>query len=281
MKSVKKRMSNQTGRETVETVPTVVGVADTSLKRGVNETASRISGTRSSTLVTPHSTLATRFAFTLIELLVVIAIMAVLASLIIPITGAVTRHKLRSRTRAELKSIESAIEDYKTKRGYYPPDNPNSPLYLNQLYYELSGTSVSNGVYTTLDGNARVTTGQLQPGGAFGLNSQVNGIMNVTKGGGDEGMAAQKYIRELKPGQVATMLSGIKVLVGSVGWEPNPWQPIPPTPPNGAQKPGVNPFRYVSSNPTNNPKSFDLWIDILVQGKTNRVCNWSDDVIVL
>ena len=30
-------------------------------------------------------------------------------------------------------------------------------------------------------------------------------------------MAAQKYLRELKPGQVATMISGIKILVGSVG----------------------------------------------------------------
>ena len=32
---------------------------------------------------------------------------------------------------------------------------------------------------------------------------------------------------------------------------------------------------------SDNPGKFDLWIDILVQGKTNRVCNWSDDVIVL
>src|SRR5215471_8225365 len=83
-----------------------------------------------------------RSAFTLIELLVVIAIMAILAALIIPITGAVTRAKLRSRTRAELRSIETAIEDYKTKKGFYPPDNPNNNSYLNQLYYELSGTTI-------------------------------------------------------------------------------------------------------------------------------------------
>src|SRR3954471_6710303 len=93
-------------------------------------------------------------AFTLIELLVVIAIMAVLAALIIPITGAVTRAKLRSRTRAELRQIETWIIDYKTKKGFYPPDNPLQPYFLNQLYYELSGTTVNNGVYTTLDGNA-------------------------------------------------------------------------------------------------------------------------------
>jgi prepilin-type N-terminal cleavage/methylation domain-containing protein len=264
-------------RETVETVPCSAAAGNTSLKRGVNEKDSRTSNI-------PHSTLSARLAFTLIELLVVIGIMAILAALIIPITGAVTRHKLRSRTRSELRSIETAIEDYKSKKGYYPPDNPNSPLYLNQLYYELSGTSFSNDVYTTLDGSATVTVAQLAPGfgGGFGPRSQINGIMNTTKGGGDEGMAAQKYLRDLKPAQVATTVKGIKILVGSVGWEPNwPWQPLPAGPPYGPTKPGMNPFCYVSTNPTNNPKSFDLWIDILVQGKTNRVCNWSEDVIVL
>lgn len=224
----------------------------------------------------------TRTAFTLIELLVVIAIMAILAALIIPITGAVTRHKLRSRTRAELRSIETAIVDYKTKKGFYPPDNPNSGIFLNQLYYELSGTVLSNGVFTTLDGDSSVNAASQLPGD-FGLKSQISGFMNTMKGAGDEGMSAQKYIRDLKPVQVATLASGIKLLVGSVGWEPNwSWQPIPVGPaPMGALKAGLNPFRYVSTNPTNNPGKFDLWIDILVQGKTNRVCNWSDDVIVL
>jgi len=109
-------------------------------------------------LSTRHSPLATSFAFTLIELLVVIAIMAILAALIIPITGAVTRTKLRSRTRAELRSIESAIENYRAKKGYYPPDNPGNGNFLNQLYYELSGTVYSNGVYVTLDGGSVLDT---------------------------------------------------------------------------------------------------------------------------
>lgn len=254
-------------RETVETVP-VPDVADcTSLKRGVNEK-----------LASGNSRLGTRRAFTLIELLIVIAIMAILAAMIIPITGAVTAAKLRNRTKAELKQVESAIIDYKTKKGYYPPDNPNSPLFLNQLYYELLGTVLSNGTYTTLDGSASLAQSQLQPSGSvFGLSSKVSGFMNTTKGAGDEGMIAKNFIPNLKPTQVATMVSGVKILVGSVGWQPNPWQPMPPGSPYGPQKDGVNPFVYVSTNPTNNPNSFDLWIDIQVRGKTNRICNWSED----
>src|SRR5262249_421499 len=147
--------------------------------------------------VTRHSSVSTRLAFTLIELLVVIGIMAILAALIIPITGAVTRHKLRSRTRAELRSIETAIEDYKTKRGNYPPDNPKNPNYLNQLYYELSGTVVSNGIYTTLDGNATLDPTAIQANPQYGKGFQ--GFVNTTKGAGDEGMVAQKFIRDLKP----------------------------------------------------------------------------------
>src|SRR5215510_4438553 len=182
MKSVK-NVGISGRRETVETVRSPVAGAGTSLKRGVNETASAISETR-------QASLKSQLAFTLIELLVVIAIMAVLAALIIPITGAVTRHKLRARTRAELRSIETAIVDYKTKKGFYPPDNPNSAIFLNQLYYELSGTVLSNGVFTTLDGNASVNSTQLPID--FGLRSKIAGFMNTMKGAGDEGMSAQK-----------------------------------------------------------------------------------------
>jgi len=87
----------------------------------------------------------------------------------------------------------------------------------------------------------------------------------------DEGMAAQKFIKELKPGQVAELNSNLRILVGSVECSP------PPIPNN----PGVNPFRYISTNPTHNPNSFDLWIDISVQGKTLRICNWSEEPIRL
>ena len=43
----------------------------------------------------------------------------------------------------------------------------------------------------------------------------------------------------------------------------------------GANPPTLNPWRYNSSSPTNNPNSFDLWIELNLGGKTFLVCNWS------
>ena len=84
-----------------------------------------------------------RRGFTLIELLIVIAIIAILAAMIIPVTGAVNRAKIKSKAHAELEHVATAIELYKAKLGHYPPDNPGYPA-LNQLYFELVGTTFTN-----------------------------------------------------------------------------------------------------------------------------------------
>src|SRR5436309_1783804 len=138
--------------------------------------ASRItSPTRHPSPVTRHSL----HAFTLIELLTVIAIIALLAAMLFPITGAVNRAKIRSRTQAQLAQIETGIQSYKGKFGHYPPDNPDNQK-LNQLYYELMGTTLNNGVYTTLDGSAKINVAALTT--TFG--PKVGGFVNCAKGGG-------------------------------------------------------------------------------------------------
>jgi prepilin-type N-terminal cleavage/methylation domain-containing protein len=217
-----------------------------------------------------------RIAFTLIELLVVIAIIAILAAMIIPITGAVKKAKLRTRTQAELKTVENAINQYKTKHGFYPPDNPGQPNGINQLFYELSGTTNNGAIYTTLDRSASITPVDIQ--GAF---PGKNGFMNTMQGkAGDEGIIAENFLKNgIRQDQIATVNPGggqkVNILVGSVRWPANqPGELLPAQPTQNADS--YNPFRYVSTGPTNNPTSYDLWIDIFVDGKTNRFCNWSE-----
>jgi len=207
-------------------------------------------------------------AFTLIELLVVISVIAILASLVFPVAGAVYAAKKKARARAELAQIETAIERYKDKRGHYPPDNPNNVAF-NQLYYELLGTTLSNGIYTTLDGSAQISQLLVQTG-AFGPG--VNGFVNSSTGTvGDEGSAASSFINGLKPGQIGQINfkgTPMKFLVGV------PWKQGPP-PFNFDPMPGaapLNPWRYNSSSPTKNPISFDLWIEMNLGGKAFLVC---------
>lgn len=209
-------------------------------------------------------------AFTLIELLVVIAVMAILAALVIPITGAVSRSKIRSKARAQLEQIATGIELYKAKLGHYPPDNRINPG-MNQLYFELLGTTVSNVngqmLYTTLDGSARIKTSSLT------ALFNAGGIINSSQGtGGDEGRVAARFISSIKPDQVATITNAVidpntelvKIFISG-------------TP---SQAGGVNNVFYVSSSPTNNPNSYDLWVDVLINGKTNRLSNWNKEPII-
>ena len=94
-------------------------------------------------------------AFTLIELLIVIAIIGILASLTFPVLGSVKRHQNIQNAQAEMGQLETALNAYKDAFGFYPPDNPANPM-VNQLYYELEGTTNNGANYVTLDGGASI-----------------------------------------------------------------------------------------------------------------------------
>src|SRR5215475_8131606 len=97
-----------------------------------------------------------RVAFTLIELLVVIAIIALLAAMIIPVGGAVNRHKLQAAAKAGRAQMELLIESYHAKTGVYPPADTNNPT-LNPLFYELCGTTGDNANnFTSKDGSSTI-----------------------------------------------------------------------------------------------------------------------------
>jgi len=213
---------------------------------------------------------SSRCAFTLIELLVVVTIMGVLAALILPAAGMVKKHQYLYNTQTQMAQLETAIDRYKAAYGFYPPDNPGNPL-TNQLYYVLVGTTFTNNhnLYITLDGSAQINTNQFVT--VFGSSPGVGGFVNCTKpGAGEDAPAARSFLPELKPNQIGTN-NGVTLLIGSVGGPYAQYQPL------GQQD--VNPWRYNSSNPTNNPGSYDLWIQLVfASGQTNLICNWNNKV---
>ncbi len=212
-----------------------------------------------------HPSPATRHpsAFSLVELLVVITIISVVVAFTVPAYHAVKINQYEHQTEAEMGQLKDAIGSYKDARGFYPPDSPQGPL-LNPLYYELEGTTLAdpNNTYTTLDSSDTITTSILLS--ALG----VNGIVNCSKGSGEDAVLAKNFVHELRPNQTA-VFNGVKLFVGSVGGPDPNYTPLP-----GFQS---NPWRYVAQG-TNNPGGYDLWIQLSISGKKYLICNWSTAV---
>ena len=214
-----------------------------------------------------------REAFTLIELLVVMAIIALLAALIIPLAATATASAQKARVSTELTKLQTAISAYKDKKGFYPPDNPNNPD-TNQLYYELTGTIYNPNpdppVFTNADGTT-IDTNTIYT--CFG----VGGFANATQNPAENPVFSYNF----EPNEYGLMNSNppVQLMICPV--------PGPEMVPETLKLNGVtfvkyiNPWRYDSSHPTNNPDAYDLWVDVLIRGKTNRFCNWSRDPIVL
>jgi prepilin-type N-terminal cleavage/methylation domain-containing protein len=224
-----------------------------------------------------------RGGFTLIELLVVISIMAILAAFTVSVLHGVAVTKYRNQARAEMHELEAALEAYKAQCGVYPPGNANpqgtySPppgqiqtnTTLPQLYYELCGVSPdSTGtVFTNLDGSAKITSQQALA--AFG----VGGFVNCTKGSGDDAVPARNFLLGLKQTRIGSVTDNgvlISNIITSVRGPDVSYKPL------GVAD--VNPFRYLNPG-INNPKTYDLWVELVISGKTNLICNWNNAAII-
>ncbi len=231
----------------------------------------------------PIASIIRRSGFTLIELLVVIAVMAILAGFTLVVVGQIKKTEYVSTARAELTQIESALKDYNSKYGTYPPSNLNVSPLVNTLYYELSGVTVATGnngiqTYKTLDTACSIA----QPNYKSAFNaggSSIDGILNCTQGAGDDLKAARNFLPSLKPNRIGTSASpfsnGIAVtnLITAMQGPDTKYTPL------GANYPDLNPFRYQYPG-TNNPSSYDLWIQLVINGKTNLICNWTKTVII-
>jgi prepilin-type N-terminal cleavage/methylation domain-containing protein len=207
-------------------------------------------------------------AFTLVELLVVIAIIGLLAGLIVSLSGHAIEKSRLSRVKVELQKVETIIQNYKEKKGFYPPDNPKSTM-TNPLFYELTGTiyDPSTAKFKTVKGSEQISA--ILVASTF----NVGGFVNTTQ----DPVENPVFSFNFSPGQYAEVSSSpneIELLVCPVSG-PNMLKNLT----TGAQ---LNPWNYDSSSTNrNNTDSFDLWVDVIMRGKTNRICNWSTTPIVL
>ncbi|HEX3797856.1 MAG TPA: prepilin-type N-terminal cleavage/methylation domain-containing protein [Verrucomicrobiae bacterium] len=211
-----------------------------------------------------------RAAFTLVELLVVIAIIGILAALIIGGAGIASIKARTYRVQAERDALITAIEQYKAHQGYYPPDNTNNPA-INALYYELTGTLTTNNnaLFKAVTGE-QLASGTVQT--VFGMQGFMNASADPTEppknffGAIGKGARTASFYVSGNAGPTFTLF-GISVPPG-----------LPAGFPYVLASGGVpSLWHYVSSNPTNNPSEFDLWMDVAWAGKTNRISNWSKD----
>ncbi len=203
-------------------------------------------------------------AFTLVEMLIVISIIATLAAMTAVATKTITEKRTIKLVEAQMRQVELAILDYKTKFGFYPPDNGNQGnanwTALSPLFYELTGAVhvPASGLYRSVLGNETISDPTLQ--NLFGRQGLANSADESRKNFFTS-MLPLNY-REIPAGAIPGA-GAAKVLVAPAKG-----------PSLFASAPDLNPWRYNSTSPTNNPGSFDLWAEITFQNKTVVVGNW-------
>lgn len=236
----------------------------------------------------PAASVRRAAAFTLIELLTVIAIIAVLAGLLVGLAPIATTRIREARLKGELNDLVTSIEAYKAKYGVYPPDSYNADknevdAVVNPLYYELTGMVVVNsgdtGYFETVDDATRFLPATAQQ------YFHRDGFLNAAT----RDRFRRLFRHTFKASQHASVLrtagAGTKnaevLTVGfavdatgkknaGFAWPLNDARYPQPVPTN----PGLNPWRYVSTNPTNNPGTFDLWAEVIVRGQKKIYGNW-------
>jgi prepilin-type N-terminal cleavage/methylation domain-containing protein len=228
-----------------------------------------------------------RRAFTLIEMLAVIAIIALLASLVVGLTSRASRAGRDGKLKVMRDQLVTAIEDYKSQYGFYPPDNrgnfPPGPInsVTNPLYYELTGTIVDNAnrQFFVPDRSEVIQADTVSQ--FFRVEGFVNTVPST--GSSADALAAdtrkvRKFI-ELKSEQYGEVSRNPEVLVLTVPvrWPLNPPAEAGPAP--VPSQPGLNPWRYVSTSPTNNPGTFDLWAEFVDGKQVKIICNWNKDIL--
>jgi prepilin-type N-terminal cleavage/methylation domain-containing protein len=132
--------------------------------------------------------------FTLIELLAVMAIIAVLAGLILSLSGFANKRGALSRAQSEIQAISAACESYKADNGSYP----HQLLAVSGSIPTISGTVPSDILYpagSSANGNSS-SSNSLYINASLELYEALTGDLNCTGTGGRPGVT--NYIVGLK-----------------------------------------------------------------------------------
>jgi prepilin-type N-terminal cleavage/methylation domain-containing protein len=199
-------------------------------------------------------------AFSLIEMLVVIAIIGMLAAILLGVLPGVMHRKVMARVQTELTQLQNAIDYYKEKNGFYPPDNTTIPkdlaLRRPPLFYELVGTTHNGNNYSPLNGEPSLSSAEI---------TNVFGALGFVNSG--EAGEVQNFYPTLKSSQYEGDPSKTNVL----------YLTVPAKGPDGE----FNTWRYIVAKPnpgpvypTNNPTSYDLWAEVAHGGTIHVIGNW-------
>jgi hypothetical protein len=177
-----------------------------------------------------------------------------------------------SRVKAELAALAMAIESFKDKYGFYPPDtgpenkwttDGNNQALANPLYYELSGCLINTNNNTFRDPFFQTELSSAELTTVFGRK----GLVNASPNRGE----VRNFIPQIRTNHV------VPITLSALGQKQAYLLSVPVKgPPNVFDASGRKNFwRYRSTQPTNNPGSFDLWAEIVIRNRTNIIGNWN------
>jgi prepilin-type N-terminal cleavage/methylation domain-containing protein len=224
--------------------------------------------------------------FTLVEMLVVVAVIAILAGLVVGLTSRASSAARDNKIKVMRDQLVTAIESYHAHFGFYPPDNrrqlPSREFdsLVNPLFYELTGTVLDNphsptGVFRSPDYGDVLTSQQI-----IALFNR-EGFVNASP----DPKQVRKFIelRSEQYGLLNQQQPEVHVLAVPVRWpvrEGAAELEWPLASRSGfTPERGLNPWRYISSNPTNNPGRFDLWAEFVDGRKVRMISNWQRDIV--
>lgn len=205
-------------------------------------------------------------AFTLVELLVVIAIIGLLAALVVGGASYAKTAKTKSRVQAERAALETAIDSYYKAKGFYPPASSNDTV-QTPLFYELTGT--------VQDPKTQKFIGMDQQSFDSATLSSLFGVAGFINCSNSETPSKNFFGGGLKNSQYQLVKSSsVNANYTVLGISVDGPLVLQAATAGGSS---INPWHYMSVNPTNNHDSYDLWMDVKYAGKSNRISNWSPE----